>query len=157
MTSEKRIVRVREMTGVDVGPVVALAARLPLAPHWPREVYVNALEPALTRRRICRVAETQDGSIAGFCIVLALPPQAEIETVAVAPERQRQGIATVLLEDALNKLKDISVTEVMLEVRETNIAALACYARLGFHPSGRRPHYYADPVEDAVLLTLSIG
>jgi ribosomal-protein-alanine N-acetyltransferase len=39
-----------------------------------------------------------------------------------------------------------------LEVRESNTAALQLYERLGFHVAARRPGYYTNPSEDALIL-----
>jgi [ribosomal protein S18]-alanine N-acetyltransferase len=50
----------------------------------------------------------------------------------------------------------VCVREVMLEVREGNHSAQGFYRFLGFREEGRRPGYYADPVEDAVLMRLSL-
>jgi ribosomal-protein-alanine N-acetyltransferase len=55
------------------------------------------------------------------------------------------------------ELSRADVREVLLEVRESNQAARAFYASLGFVDDGRRRGYYADPVEDAVLLRLRLG
>ena len=49
------------------------------------------------------------------------------------------------------------ITDVLLEVRASNAAALAVYRALGFAATGRRPRYYADPPEDALLLQLRLG
>jgi ribosomal-protein-alanine N-acetyltransferase len=49
------------------------------------------------------------------------------------------------------------ITEVLLEVRASNSAALAFYRALGFAIAGRRPLYYADPIEDAVLMELRLA
>ena len=55
------------------------------------------------------------------------------------------------------ELKTAAISEVMLEVRASNSSALAFYRTLGFIETGRRPHYYPDPIEDAVLLELRLA
>jgi len=52
------------------------------------------------------------------------------------------------------ELRRQGVREVMLEVREGNHSAQGFYRFLGFREEGRRPGYYADPAEDAVLMRL---
>jgi ribosomal-protein-alanine N-acetyltransferase len=54
------------------------------------------------------------------------------------------------------ELKQAQIREVTLEVRASNHPALALYRSLGFVETGRRPRYYVDPVEDAVLLSLEL-
>lgn len=149
--------RVRRMTSADLEAVCAIAEQNPQAPQWPRKVYAESLETARSPRRIGLVAVDRDGSVAGFCLCLLLPPQAELESIAVAPERQRRGTARGLLAHLLAELKEQSVTEVMLEVRASNKTAQTFYAAMGFAVSGRRRAYYADPEEDALLLSRQVG
>jgi ribosomal-protein-alanine N-acetyltransferase len=54
-------------------------------------------------------------------------------------------------------LQAAGVEQVRLEVREGNAAAISLYRNLGFEAQGRRVRYYADPVEDALLLGLRLG
>jgi ribosomal-protein-alanine N-acetyltransferase len=54
------------------------------------------------------------------------------------------------------ELRRQGVREVMLEVREANRSAQAFYRFLGFSEEGRRPGYYSNPVEDAVLMRLGL-
>lgn len=157
MTAEEPPVHIRGMTLVDVDAVCAIAEQLPQAPHWPRTSYVNALDPDRSPKRIALVAADMDGSVAGFCLSLAVSPQAELESIAVAPGHQRQGIARRLLARLFAELKEQSVTEVILEVRASNWTAQAYYAAMGFAINGRRRRYYADPEEDALHLTRQIG
>ena len=46
--------------------------------------------------------------------------------------------------------------EVILEARASNRAALGLYCSLGFKETGRRLRYYADPIEDAILMNLRV-
>jgi ribosomal-protein-alanine N-acetyltransferase len=83
-------------------------------------------------------------------------PQAELETIAVTAENQRRGVARKLLDEIFEKLALAGATEVVLEVRSSNQSALGLYRRLGFVETGRRPRYYHDPIEDAVLMRLGL-
>jgi ribosomal-protein-alanine acetyltransferase len=86
-----------------------------------------------------------------------LPPEGELETIAVAPTAQRQGVARRLFAELTAELRAAQITEANLEVRASNHPALRLYRRLGFAETGRRVRYYHDPVEDAVLMRLRIG
>jgi len=46
--------------------------------------------------------------------------------------------------------------ELLLELRASNLPALAFYRSLGFTEAGRRPRYYHDPIEDALLMRLRL-
>jgi len=145
--------RIRPMTISDLDHVLAIAETAVTAPRWPRESYQEAIGPG--SRRIALVAE-QDGLVAGFAVMSILPPQAELESIAVASRWLRHGVATALLQDMMEAARWGEATELLLEVRASNRAAAELYARAGFLEVGRRPGYYADPVEDAVILRLGL-
>jgi len=141
----------------DIGAATAIADALNQAPHWTPETYAYALDPAAVPTRIALVADSPNTSVAGFAVTVLIPPQAELETIAVAKDVQRQGIATQLLTELIAILKQREITEVMLEVRESNHTARSLYRSLGFVETGRRSGYYSDPKEDAILLERSVG
>jgi len=150
---------IRRMTASDLDRVLAIAQNLPQAPHWPQSAYLKAINsqfgPESTPRRIALVAAgSQPGSILGFAVASLLPPQAELETIAVAPESQRLGLGQRLFQALAAELKAAGVGDVLLEVRASNRPAQAFYRALGFVKTGLRPGYYADPIEDAVLMHL---
>ena len=76
----------------DVPRVLAIADSLDEAPHWTRDMYLNALDPAVRPTRIALVAEDPEADVIGFLITVMVPPQAELETLAVSKLAQRQGI-----------------------------------------------------------------
>lgn len=136
----------------DIPQAINIASALPEAPHWPHDVYARALDPESVPARVALVAEHSQGSIVGVLVTMLVPPQSELETIAVPKETQRRGIASGLFNNLLAILKDRQITEVMLEVRDSNHAARAFYRTLQFTETGRRAGYYADPKEDAILL-----
>lgn len=150
--------RIRRMAPSDLDRVIEIALTLPEAPHWPRSAYLDAVDPEAAPPRIALVAENPDsGAIQGFTVASLLPPQAELEMIAVAAEWQRRGVARQLFLVLVEALNAEHVTELLLEVRDSNSAALAFYRAIGFAIAGRRPRYYADPVEDAALLELRLA
>ena len=151
------------MAASDLDRVLAIARNLPEAPHWPQSAWLNAInsqfEPESTPRRIALVigapwAGPQPGSIHGFAVASLLSPQAELETIAVAPESQRLGLGERLFQALAAELKAAGVGHVLLEVRASNRPAQSFYRAIGFVKTGLRPGYYADPIEDAVLMGL---
>jgi [ribosomal protein S18]-alanine N-acetyltransferase len=151
-------VQIRRMATADPDRAHAIGELLRDAPHWPQSAYRRAIDPEAAPRRIALVAAGPElGSILGFTIASLLPPQAELETIAVAPESQRKGLGRRLLLALADELKAAGVRELFLEVRSSNWPALALYQSLGFVRTGLRPGYYADPVEDAVLMSLQLA
>jgi ribosomal-protein-alanine N-acetyltransferase len=92
------------------------------------------------------------GEVFGQIGVRHVLGELHITTIAVRPEYRRRGHARALIGAALAAFPDAS--HVHLEVRPTNVAAIAFYESLGFRETGRRPRYYGD--EDAVLMTLNL-
>jgi len=145
-TTEIRLMRVE-----DLPWVLEVAAASPQAPHWPEAVYRKALDPETAPVRLALVAD-RNGRAAGFAIVSLIPPEAELESIVVAPQSRRQGIGQLLLKAIGAELKQQKVMELFLELRASNLAALELYRSAGFVPTAVRPRYYTDPVEDAVLM-----
>jgi ribosomal-protein-alanine N-acetyltransferase len=85
-----------------------------------------------------------------------LGKEAEILDVAVPEKHRRQGHAFRLLSEFLIFAGKRGLLDLFLEVRESNTAAIALYRKLGFAPSGRRPNYYHQPDEVALLLHLKL-
>ena len=149
--------RIRRMTAADIDRAVALAAGLNRAPQWQRTSYLTAIAGEATPPRIALVAEENPSeTLTGFAVALLLPPESELETIAVAAAGQRRGVGRCLFAALAAELSAAGATSVHLEVRSSNAPALAFYAALGFEEIGRRPRYYADPVEDALLLRLGL-
>ena len=81
-----------------------------------------------------------------------------VANVAVAPARQRRGLALWMLEDELDEARTASMSVMYLEVRAGNDGAQSLYRRLGFVENGRRKGYYRAGAgrEDAVLMMLEL-
>ena len=157
MNTPANEVRVRHMSPEDLDRVMALAASLKEAPRWPREAYRAAMAPDASPMRVALVADGGwTGTVMGFVVASLMPPQAELELIAVEAQFQRCGMARRLFVELAGKLRLAGVTEVILEVRASNQPALGLYRRLGFAETGRRPRYYHDPEEDAVLMRLGL-
>ena len=174
-------VQLRPALAADLDAIVALERATPTAPHWSPSAYAAALasaqtappqisspQPAAPRR--CLIVAHAAGSLAGFAVGLA-PPRvpaagglqslsaqvAELETVVVAATARRSGIGRALCTAVLAWCRAQRATAVVLEVRAASTGAIALYAALGFIPAGRRPHYYRDPEDDALILRLDLN
>jgi ribosomal-protein-alanine N-acetyltransferase len=156
MNSAAQEVRIRRMTADDLGRVMEIAVGLKDATHWTRTVWLEALAGDGAPRRVLLVAE-EAGRATGFAVARVLAPQAELESIAVTAERQGRGVGRWLFAALLTEIEPEGITEVLLEVRASNREAIGFYQAQGFEETGRRPRYYADPVEDAVLLSLRLG
>jgi ribosomal-protein-alanine N-acetyltransferase len=144
-------VEIRPMAATDIDAVMAIAASLDAAPHWPRAAYEAALDPPATPQRIALVAQVS-ATVIGFAIASLIPPQAELETIAIAQSRHRCKGGSALLVALLRELESRQITEITLEVRASNLAAQAFYRSHSLDIFRRRTGYYSDNGEDAVIM-----
>ena len=100
-------------------------------------------------------ADRQTGRLAAFLGVHICLDEAEIVNVATHPDYRRLGLAEELLREFLRLHPALS--QIFLEVRESNTAARMLYAKLGFSAYAVRRNYYEKPTEDAVLMRLQIN
>jgi len=136
-------------------PASRLAGLVAGAADWPANEYERI---ALDRSgsAFCLVAEEPAGEMAGLLAATLAAGEAEVQNLAVAPEKQRRGVASTLLAAALERVVAAGAKSVWLEVRESNQEAIAFYERHGFRRAGRRPGYYSSPPEDALILARTL-
>lgn len=99
----------------------------------------------------------ESGKVVGFAVVRIHPPEMDIVNLAVAPPERGHGLGRLLLKSVIAEAARLAVETVFLEVRESNRAARALYESAGFEPMQRRPGFYRQPLEDALVLRLSMS
>ena len=142
---------IRKMTVEDIPTVVALD-KISFSLPWPERSF--RFEVTANPASRCWVAEV-DERIAGMIVAWLFVDEVHIATLATNPEFRRQGIAQKLLSHVLKLAMKEGAVSSFLEVREGNLAAQEMYRKFGYKESGRRPRYYKDNNEDAILMTLS--
>jgi len=128
------------------------------AAHWSAEQY-DALLAADAQARIAIVAaeESDDAFKYGFLVARCVPDEWEIENIIVEAGSHRRGVGSSLVRELLAEARTAGAVSVILEVRESNRAALRLYESIGFKLEGRRRNYYRDPAEDALLYRIKIA
>jgi tRNA threonylcarbamoyladenosine biosynthesis protein TsaB len=139
---------VRPMTALDISAALSVLEESPEAATWSRDSLLDAAS-----RGMAWTAEVE-GLVAGILIGQAAADEFEILNLAVANVHRGHGVATRLVGAALDSARAAGAAKTYLEVRSSNERAIALYSKLGVHISGRRPRYYRDPEEDAILLVL---
>jgi len=144
--------RLRAMTTPDLPAVMAIETTSQPTP-WSEGNFRDCLRDGYR----CRVAAI-DGEPVGFMILSSVLDETHLLNVAVAPARQRRGLALWMLQDALEEARAASMSVMYLEVRAGNQGAQSLYQRLGFVENGRRKGYYRADArrEDAVLMMLEL-
>ena len=94
----------------------------------------------------------EDGKLIGYVGSQSVAPEADVMNLAVAPEWRNKGIGRALMTALIAQLHSRGITALFLEVRVGNTPAQNLYRSLGFVEAGRRPKYYVNPTEDALIL-----
>jgi ribosomal-protein-alanine N-acetyltransferase len=151
-------VLIRDATPDDVPFIRTLEQQSETAAHWSSREY-EALFAAEAPRRVVLIAvdEADTSNLRGFIIARCGVGEWEIENVVVAREQQRRGLGSALVGRLLHEARESGITSALLEVRPSNTAARRLYEKMGFSEIGRRPDYYREPPEDALILKISIS
>ena len=136
----------------DLKPILAIEQNSFQWP-WGR----TSFEGELHSHNACNYAVKSAGSQTGEQIIAyafwrQIVDEMHVLKVAVTPARRGQGIASWLLERCFNLSVERGARSAHLEVRPSNNPAVELYQKLGFEVVGRRPKYYSDTKEDALLM-----
>ena len=144
------------MRGMTIVPMeerhlddLARLERLCFSRPWSRQ----ALKEELTNPAACFLVGEEAGEVLGYAGMHCAAGECYVDNVAVFPEARRQGVGRKLMEALLQAAAAWGGEFLSLEVRPSNLEALALYRGLGFREVGRRRRFYDDPVEDGLLLT----
>lgn len=144
-------VTIRKMMLEDLPGVIQID-RMSFSLPWPEQTY--RYEISANRAARCLVAETEDKKIAAMIVSWTVVDELHVATFATHNEYRRRGVGSQLLTEALHDGRRLGMRRAFLEVRAGNEAAQAMYRKFGFQVTGRRPKYYRDNDEDAILMTL---
>ena len=145
--------RVTAMTLDDLPAVLAIE-RASFASPWTEENFRHEIE---SNAHAWNVVARDDEGVAGFASAHVVAGDLMINDVAVDPSRRRRGIGRAIVRHLIEGAAARGCRRAFLEVRPTNAAALALYAELGFERIGRRPRYYSDTGEDALVMARALG
>jgi len=143
--------RIRRARVSDLSQILAIEKEAFFIP-WSKESFLRELEK---KESVFLVIE-EDGRILGYICFWLIAEEMQLANLAVRRDSRRRGLGRRLLETALEIAKGYGAKRAFLEVRERNLAAIRLYQSLGFKFEGRRPRYYPDTGEDALLMGLSL-
>lgn len=115
---------------------------------WSERSIAGELDNPLSTWLVCIDGDTMLGYVGSQTVM----GEADMMNVAVHPDARRQGIAQRLILALVEELKKQGSHCLTLEVRASNQNAISLYQKLGFSQIGRRPNYYRNPKEDALIL-----
>jgi ribosomal-protein-alanine N-acetyltransferase len=148
----QHMVRFRAMTASDI-PGVGAVERASYQFPWSEGIFRDCLRVGY----LCRVAE-QDGEVVAYGIVAMGAGEAHVLNLCVAERVRGRGIGRRMLMLLIERSVQATVQDVFLEVRPSNLHAIALYQSFGFIEVGRRRDYYqaVGGREDALVLKLSL-
>lgn len=139
------------MTEADLAEVVAIEQKSFSVP-WSQNAFESTLRAPITHPVVYR----KDGKVAGYAVISTVYEMAELYNIAVTPNCRKCGIGAKLLQFVIAHCKQAGCENLFLEVRRSNEGARALYERFGFVYDSVRKNYYKNPVEDALLMHLSL-
>jgi ribosomal-protein-alanine N-acetyltransferase len=133
----------RPLRDGDVAYVAALEAQIHAAP-WTPGNFRDALAAGY-----CASVGEREGRIVAYGVLMLAPGEAQILNLSVVPDSRREGLGRELLRRFIDDAHRLGAEQIFLEVRVSNIAAIALYASEGFAIVGRRDGYYPALAEGA--------
>ncbi|MEJ7805518.1 MAG: ribosomal protein S18-alanine N-acetyltransferase [Telluria sp.] len=138
----------------DVDEVFALETSV--YPHpWSRGNFIDSLASGYNSWTL----RDDGGALVGYFLLMPIVDEAHLLNVAVASERQGEGIGLYLLDKVCACARGLSMDSILLEVRPTNLRALKVYEQYGFAEIGRRKAYYPahnGQREDAIVMRFTL-
>ena len=129
-------------------PQIAALEKLCFSDPWSENSIASELNNPLSLWLVAMDGE----AVVGYIGSQSVMGESDMMNVAVHPDHRRKGYAEALVLALIEELKKQGNTSLALEVRASNEPAKALYEKLGFSLVGRRPNYYRNPREDALIL-----
>ena len=129
-------------------PQIAQLEKRCFSDPWSEKSIASELENPLS---VWLVA-VDGGQLIGYVGSQTVLGETDMMNLAVAPEARRRGTGRALVLALVDALTEKGSHSLMLEVRVSNTPAQKLYESLGFSQVGRRPKYYVNPREDALIL-----
>jgi ribosomal-protein-alanine N-acetyltransferase len=144
--------RFRPLTTADLDDVMSIE-RMSFRFPWSTGFFLQEVQVPCARSILAEVGNRP----VGYILFWLLPDAIDIHNLAVHLDYRRRGIGRALLAGVIDKARDLSLPRVILEVRQSNLAAQSLYTALGFSTTGIRKGYYSDDGEDALAMTLEVA
>lgn len=141
------MIHFREMLPEDADAVAEVEKQCFPVP-WSRESFWREA----SNENTLYLLALNDDEVIGYAGTWISFEEAQITNVAIVPEYRGNGNGRAMMEELICRVKEKGVTAMTLEVRPSNAVALGLYESLGFKDCGRRPKYYSDNGEDAIIM-----
>jgi ribosomal-protein-alanine N-acetyltransferase len=119
---------------------------------WSETLFYNETRKTIAVSRVAKI----DGKIVGYLCGNVILDEGHILNLAVHPQWRNLEIASSLIKEMIDIMRERDCRSVFLEVRISNEQARIMYEKFGFTLLGTRKNYYISPVEDAVIMVLRL-
>ncbi len=157
---------IREMILEDVPQAVEIETQCFSQP-WSEKSFQDSLAREDTLFLVCEEQNSEKAQkslgvfgnhscITGYIGMYISFEEADITNVAVSPSHRQKGYGNALVASAIQKAKEKQIERIFLEVRVSNLPAIALYKKMGFENLGVRKNFYDYPKEDAYIMGCEI-
>jgi ribosomal-protein-alanine N-acetyltransferase len=147
----KRQASVDLMKKEDLTEVLAIERESFKAP-WTEGMFMDELKTSHAQCLVVKVDYEGKTVVAAYIIFWVVADEVHLHNLAVKSKFRRQGLACNLMNLMRNIAGQLGATRLSLEVRVSNNEAIGLYRKCGFVVKGRRPRYYTDTQEDALIM-----
>jgi len=140
----------------DLDAVETLQRRA-FAHPWSAALLRAELDHSWSTVLLAEQVDAERRELMGVVVFWIIHDELHILNVASSPDFQRRGVARTLITEALDRARDRHCRLATLEVRRSNLPAIALYEGFGFRTVGVRPRYYAQEGEDALVMERAIS
>lgn len=145
-------ITIEKATSGDI-PTIAQIERECFSQPWSEA----ALRSELAKNDAVLLAAKREGQLIGWGGLQCCLDEGSVTNIAVAPAFRRQKAGALLTAALLQEAAARGLSHVTLEVRKSNVGAIALYEKLGFVWLGIRPRFYSYPTEDAVMMRYTLS
>ena len=139
------------MGNKDLPEILAIEKESFVSP-WSAGMFADELRVSHSQCLVARLSPDKKSIIGGYLIFWIVADEAHLHNLAVKKEFRRQGLAQGFMDVMKGISGQAGVKTQTLEVRESNEEAIKLYRKCGFVVKGRRPLYYTDTQEDALIM-----
>jgi [ribosomal protein S18]-alanine N-acetyltransferase len=119
---------------------------------WGKLSFLDEISNQDSHSYVLIISDKTENQVIAYSCLRQCIDELHILKIAVKRTHRRKGIAYRFLDDCLCAISKKGIKTVFLEVRPSNVAGLNLYRKLGFNIIGKRPKYYADTGEDAIIM-----
>ena len=117
---------------------------------------ISSFSAELDKRVSQLWALTAEKTLLGYICFWMFNDEIQLVNIAVHPQKRGNGLGQQLLSNLIEMSSSKGIRNIWLEVRPSNFIARSLYQKMGFLEIGRRPKYYSDSNEDAIIMNLEV-